>query len=52
MLAEVQRGLKLWSAVLDKQGRFDPEVDVETPESMRLRLNRAFHIVTGRPTGE
>ncbi|MDQ1731949.1 MAG: hypothetical protein QOK10_2108 [Pseudonocardiales bacterium] len=56
---EVQRGLKLWSAVLaatyldvlDKQGRFDPEVDVETPESMRLRLNRAFHIVTGRPTG-
>jgi AcrR family transcriptional regulator len=55
---EVQRGLRLWSAVLaatyldvlDKQGRFDPGVDDETPESMRDRLNRAFRIVTGRPT--
>ena len=55
----VTRGLKLWSAVLaatymdvlDKQGRFDPHVDVESPEFMRDRLNRAFRIVTGRPTG-
>jgi AcrR family transcriptional regulator len=55
---EVQRGLRLWSAVLaatyldvlDKQGRFDPDVDDETPESMRDRLNRAYRIVTGRPT--
>jgi AcrR family transcriptional regulator len=55
---EVQRGLRLWSAVLaatyldvlDKQGRFDPGVDDETPDSMRDRLNRAFRIVTGRPT--
>ena len=53
----VQQGLKLWSAVLaatyldvlDKQGRFDPRVDVETNEFMRDRLNRAFRIVTGRP---
>ena len=56
---DVQRGLKLWSAVLaatyldvlDKKGRFDPDVDVETPARMRDRLDRAFHIVTGRPTG-
>jgi hypothetical protein len=54
----VQQGLKLWSAVLaatyvdvlDKHGRFDPEVDDETPEYMRNRLNRAFRIVTGRST--
>ena len=53
----VRQGLKLWSAVLaatyldvlDKHGRFDPDVDVETPEFMRNRLNRAFRIVTGRP---
>jgi AcrR family transcriptional regulator len=52
----VQQGLKLWSAVLaatyldvlDKHGRFDPEVDEESPEYMRNRLNRAFRIVTGR----
>ncbi len=55
---DLQRGMKLWSAVLaatyldvlDKKGRFDPDVDVETPERMRDRLNRAFHIITGRPT--
>lgn len=54
----VQQGLKLWSAVLaatyldvlDKHGRFDPEVDDETPEYLRNRLNRAFRIVTGRST--
>lgn len=54
----VQQGIKLWSAVLaatyldvlDKHGRFDPEVDDETPEYMRNRLNRAFRIVTGRAT--
>jgi hypothetical protein len=54
----VQQGLKLWSAVLaatyldvlDKHGRFDPGVDDESPEYMRNRLNRAFRIVTGRPT--
>jgi AcrR family transcriptional regulator len=54
----VQQGLKLWSAVLaatyldvlDKHGRFDPEVDDESPEYLRNRLNRAFRIVTGRPT--
>lgn len=53
----VQQGLKLWSAVLaatyldvlDKHGRFDPGVDVESPEFMRNRLNRAFRIITGRP---
>ena len=53
----VRQGLKLWSAVLaatyldvlDKHGRFDPDVDVETPEFMRNRLNRAFRIVIGRP---
>lgn len=52
----VQQGLKLWSAVLaatyldvlDKHGRFDPDVDEESPEYMRNRLNRAFRIVTGR----
>jgi AcrR family transcriptional regulator len=52
----VQQGLKLWSAVLaatyldvlDKHGRFDPEVDEESPDYMRNRLNRAFRIVTGR----
>jgi AcrR family transcriptional regulator len=52
----VQQGLKLWSAVLaatyldvlDKQGRFDPDVNVETPEGVRYRLSRAFRIVTGR----
>jgi AcrR family transcriptional regulator len=56
--SRVQRGLKLWSAVLaatyldvlDKHGRFDPGVDDESPEYMRNRLNRAFRIVTGRPT--
>jgi AcrR family transcriptional regulator len=55
--SRVQQGLKLWSAVLaatyldvlDKHGRFDPEVDIESPEFMRSRLNRAFRIVTGRP---
>jgi AcrR family transcriptional regulator len=55
----VQNGLKVWSAVLaatymdvlDKQGRFDPDVKVETPEVLRDRLNRAFRIITGRPTG-
>lgn len=54
----VQQGLKLWSAVLaatymdvlDKHGRFDPDVDVETPEFMHQRLKRAFRIVTGRST--
>jgi hypothetical protein len=54
----VQQGLKLWSAVLaatyldvlDKHGRFDPDVDEESPEYMRNRLNRAFRIVTGRST--
>jgi AcrR family transcriptional regulator len=54
----VQHGLKVWSAVLaatymdvlDKQGRFDPDVNAETPESMRDRLNRSFRIITGRPT--
>jgi AcrR family transcriptional regulator len=54
----VRQGLKLWSAVLaatyldvlDKHGRFDPGVDGESPEYMRQRLNRAFRIVTGRPT--
>jgi AcrR family transcriptional regulator len=54
----VQHGLKVWSAVLaatymdvlDKQGRFDPGVNAETPESMRDRLNRSFRIITGRPT--
>jgi AcrR family transcriptional regulator len=54
----VQQGLKLWSAVLaatyldvlDKQGRFDPGVDDESPEYLRNRLNRAFRIVTGRST--
>lgn len=54
----VKQGLKLWSAVLaatyldvlDKHGRFDPDVDIETPEGMRTRLNRAFRIVTGRST--
>jgi AcrR family transcriptional regulator len=54
----VQQGLKVWSAVLaatymdvlDKQGRFDPGVNVETPEVMRDRLNRSFRIITGRPT--
>lgn len=53
----VQQGIKLWSAVLaathldvlDKRGRFDPIVDVESPEGMRNRLNRAFRIITGRP---
>ena len=52
----VQQGLKLWSAVLaatymdvlDKHGRFDPEVDDESPDYLRNRLNRAFRIVTGR----
>jgi AcrR family transcriptional regulator len=52
----VQHGLKLWSAVLaatyldvlDKHGRFDPEVDEESPDYLRNRLNRAFRIVTGR----
>jgi AcrR family transcriptional regulator len=56
----VQHGLKLWSAVLaatyldvlDKQGRFDPDVDVESPESLRNRLNRAFRVITGRPAGD
>jgi AcrR family transcriptional regulator len=56
--SRVQQGLKLWSAVLaatyldvlDKHGRFDPEVDDESPEYMRDRLNRAFRIVTGRST--
>lgn len=55
---QVQQGLKLWSAVLaatyldvlDKHGRFDPDVDEESPEYMRNRLNRAFRIVTGRST--
>jgi AcrR family transcriptional regulator len=55
----VQQGLKLWSAVLaatyldvlDRHGHFDPEVDDESPEYMRNRLNRAFRIVTGRSTG-
>lgn len=54
----VKQGLKLWSAVLaatyldvlDKHGRFDPDVDVESPEGMRARLHRAFRIVTGRST--
>ncbi|WP_164478347.1 TetR/AcrR family transcriptional regulator [Mycolicibacterium stellerae] len=54
----VQSGLRLWSAVLaatyldvlDRHGRFDPLVDVESPEYMRGRLNRAFRIVTGRGT--
>jgi AcrR family transcriptional regulator len=54
----VQQGLKLWSAVLaatyldvlDKQGRFDPEVDDETPQQLRDRLNRAYRILIGRPT--
>jgi AcrR family transcriptional regulator len=54
----VQQGLKLWSAVLaatyldvlDRHGRFDPEVDDESPEYLRNRLNRAFRIVTGRST--
>lgn len=54
----VQQGLKLWSAVLaatyldvlDRHGRFDPDVDEESPEYMRDRLNRAFRIVTGRST--
>jgi AcrR family transcriptional regulator len=54
----VQQGLKVWSAVLaatymdvlDKQGRFDPGVNLETPEVMRDRLNRSFRIITGRPT--
>jgi hypothetical protein len=54
----VQQGLKVWSAVLaatymdvlDKQGRFDPGVNVETPDSMRDRLNRSYRIITGRPT--
>jgi AcrR family transcriptional regulator len=53
----VQRGLKLWSAVLaatymdvlDRQGRFDPDVDAETPQQMRDRLNRAYRILIGRP---
>jgi AcrR family transcriptional regulator len=52
----VQQGLKLWSAVLaatyldvlDKHGRFDPDVDEESPDYLRNRLNRAFRIVTGR----
>ena len=52
----VQQGLKLWSAVLaatyldvlDKHGRFDPDVDEESTDYMRNRLNRAFRIVTGR----
>ena len=56
--SRVQQGLKLWSAVLaatyldvlDKHGRFDPDVDEESPEYMRNRLNRAFRIVTGRST--
>lgn len=54
----VTQGLRLWSAVLaatyqdvlDKQGRFNPDVDAESAEGMRTRLNRAFRIVTGRPT--
>lgn len=54
----VQQGIKLWSAVLaatypdvlDKHGRFDPTVDIESPEGMRNRLDRAFRIITGRPT--
>lgn len=54
----VKQGLKLWSAVLaatyldvlDKHGRYDPDVDVESPEGMRARLHRAFRIVTGRST--
>ena len=53
----VQQGLKLWSAVLaatyldvlDKHGRFDPGVDVESPEFMSNRLKRAFSIITRRP---
>lgn len=54
----VKQSLKLWSAVLaatyldvlDKRGRFDPDVDAESPEGMRARLNQAFRIVTGRST--
>jgi len=54
----VKQSLKLWSAVLaatyldvlDKRGRFDPDVDTESPEGMRARLNRAFRLVTGRST--
>lgn len=54
----VTQGLKLWSAVLaatyldvlDKHGRYDPDVDVESAEGMRARLHRAFRIVTGRST--
>ncbi len=52
----VKQGLRVWSAVLaatyqgvlDRRGRFDPDVDGESPEGMRARLNRAFRIVTGR----
>jgi hypothetical protein len=55
---QVQQGLKLWSAVLaatyldvlDKQGRFDRQVDLETPQQLRDRLNRAYRILIGRPT--
>lgn len=53
----VLQGIKLWSAVLaatyldvlDRHGRFDPVVDIESPEFMHNRLNRAFRIITGRP---
>ena len=56
----VANGLNLWSAVmagtyldvLDKYGRFDPNVDVEAPEFMRDRLNRVYRIITGRPISE
>jgi AcrR family transcriptional regulator len=55
---QVQQGLKLWSAVLaatyldvlDKQGRFDRQVDLETPQQLRDRLNRTYRILIGRPT--
>jgi AcrR family transcriptional regulator len=54
----VSQGLNLWSAVLaatymdvlDRYGRFDVDVDAEAPEFLRDRLNRAFRIITGRPT--
>jgi AcrR family transcriptional regulator len=54
----VSQGLNLWSAVLaatymdvlNRYGRFDVDVDAEAPEFMRDRLNRAYRIITGRPT--
>jgi hypothetical protein len=36
--------------VLNRYGRFDVDVDAEAPEFMRDRLNRAYRIITGRPT--